>query len=185
MDVPLQLTMAIAPAHRNEYLFSDHYLDSLLPQDPRWEGALAQAEAFLGWLQGLYAQERKQLAKYNEDQLEEHWFKPILRQLGHAFEGQAGVPGLDAGVKRPDYVFFPDEGTRQAAAGAQNTQEYAAEALAVGDGANDLPMLIAAGTGVALHAKPRVQAECEVRVNHGDLTSLLFLQGFSREEFAA
>jgi phosphoserine phosphatase len=58
-----------------------------------------------------------------------------------------------------------------------------AEALAVGDGANDLPMLLAAGTGVALHAKPRVQADCEVRVNHGDLTALLYLQGYSREEF--
>jgi phosphoserine phosphatase len=58
-----------------------------------------------------------------------------------------------------------------------------AEALAVGDGANDLPMLLAAGTGVALHAKPRVQAECEVRVNHGDLTALLYLQGYGRDEF--
>jgi len=58
------------------------------------------------------------------------------------------------------------------------------EALAVGDGANDLPMLMAAGTGVALHAKPTVQAQCDVRVNHGDLTALLYLQGYSREEFA-
>jgi phosphoserine phosphatase len=60
-----------------------------------------------------------------------------------------------------------------------------AEAIAVGDGANDLPMLQAAGTGVALHAKPRVQAECEVRVNHGDLTALLYIQGYTREDFAA
>ena len=60
-----------------------------------------------------------------------------------------------------------------------------ADAIAVGDGANDLPMLLAAGTGVALHAKPRVQAECEVRVNHGDLTALLYLQGYSRDAFAA
>lgn len=59
-----------------------------------------------------------------------------------------------------------------------------AEAIAVGDGANDLPMLLAAGMGVALHAKPRVQAECSLRVNHGDLTALLYLQGYSREEFA-
>ncbi len=58
------------------------------------------------------------------------------------------------------------------------------QALAVGDGANDLPMLRAAGTGVALHAKPSVQAGCDVRVNHGDLTALLFLQGYSRNEFA-
>ena len=60
-----------------------------------------------------------------------------------------------------------------------------AEALAVGDGANDLGMLRLAGTGVALHAKPSVAAQCEVRVNHGDLTALLYLQGYTREEFVA
>ena len=59
------------------------------------------------------------------------------------------------------------------------------DTIAVGDGANDLPMLLAAGAGVALHAKPRVQAECQIRVNHGDLTALLYLQGYAREEFAA
>ena len=60
-----------------------------------------------------------------------------------------------------------------------------AEAVAVGDGANDLGMLGIAGMGVALHAKPSVQAECQVRVNHGDLTALLYLQGYRREEFLA
>ena len=59
------------------------------------------------------------------------------------------------------------------------------EALAVGDGANDLGMLGRAGLGVALHAKPSVQAQCEVRINHGDLTALLYLQGYSKAEFAA
>ena len=57
------------------------------------------------------------------------------------------------------------------------------DVIAVGDGANDLGMLGRVGTGVALHAKPAVQAECDVRVNHGDLTALLFLQGYSRDEF--
>ena len=57
------------------------------------------------------------------------------------------------------------------------------QALAVGDGANDLGMLGLAGTGVALHAKPTVAAQCQVRVNHGDLTALLYLQGYAREEF--
>ena len=57
------------------------------------------------------------------------------------------------------------------------------DVLAVGDGANDLGMLTRAGTGVALHAKPSVQAECDVRVNHGDLTALLFIQGYSRDQF--
>lgn len=60
-----------------------------------------------------------------------------------------------------------------------------ADAIAVGDGANDLGMLGLAGTGVALHAKPSVAAQCEVRVNHGDLTALLYLQGYAREDFAA
>ena len=46
------------------------------------------------------------------------------------------------------------------------------------------PMLRAAGAGVALHAKPVVAAQCDVRVNHGDLTALLYLQGYSGEEFA-
>ena len=59
-----------------------------------------------------------------------------------------------------------------------------AEAMAVGDGANDLGMLGLAGAGVALHAKPVVAAECALRVNHGDLTALLYLQGYARDEFA-
>ena len=58
------------------------------------------------------------------------------------------------------------------------------DAIAVGDGANDLGMLGLAGTGVALHAKPSVQADCDIRINHGDLTALLYLQGYARAEFA-
>ncbi|WP_170563708.1 phosphoserine phosphatase SerB [Ruegeria atlantica] len=57
------------------------------------------------------------------------------------------------------------------------------EVIAVGDGANDLGMLNRAGTGVALHAKPTVAEQCEVRVNHGDLTALLYVQGYNRSEF--
>ena len=60
-----------------------------------------------------------------------------------------------------------------------------ADVIAVGDGANDLGMLGRAGMGVALHAKPSVQAQCNLRVNHGDLTALLYLQGYSREDFAS
>jgi phosphoserine phosphatase len=60
-----------------------------------------------------------------------------------------------------------------------------ADALAIGDGANDLAMLHRAGMGVALHAKPAVAAECRLRVNHGDLTAALYLQGYARAEFAA
>ncbi|MEM9342423.1 MAG: phosphoserine phosphatase SerB [Pseudomonadota bacterium] len=58
-----------------------------------------------------------------------------------------------------------------------------ADAIAVGDGANDLGMLGRAGMGVALHAKPSVAAQANIRIDHGDLTALLFLQGYSRDEF--
>lgn len=57
------------------------------------------------------------------------------------------------------------------------------DVIAVGDGANDLGMLSRAGMGVALHAKPAVAAECDMRVNHGDLTALLYVQGYARESF--
>lgn len=59
----------------------------------------------------------------------------------------------------------------------------AADVLAVGDGANDLGMLGLAGMGVALHAKPVVAAQCELRIYHGNLTALLYLQGYARTDF--
>ncbi|MFO1174611.1 MAG: phosphoserine phosphatase SerB [Paracoccaceae bacterium] len=59
-----------------------------------------------------------------------------------------------------------------------------AEVIAVGDGANDLGMLGLAGAGVALHAKPSVAAQCDIRINHGDLTALLYIQGYAAADFA-
>lgn len=59
----------------------------------------------------------------------------------------------------------------------------AAEALTVGDGANDLPMLQAAGLGVAYHAKPTVAAQVRARIDHSDLTALLYLQGYRHTDF--
>jgi len=58
-----------------------------------------------------------------------------------------------------------------------------ADVIAVGDGANDLGMLTRAGMGVALHAKPAVAAQCDVRVNFGDLTALLYVQGYAKADF--
>jgi phosphoserine phosphatase len=54
--------------------------------------------------------------------------------------------------------------------------------LAIGDGANDLPMLDAAGLGIAFHAKPAVAAASRWRLDHADLTGVLFAQGYRREE---
>jgi phosphoserine phosphatase len=57
--------------------------------------------------------------------------------------------------------------------------------LAVGDGANDLDMIRAAGLGVAYRAKPVVAAEAHASITHGDLTALLYLQGYAEREFVA
>jgi phosphoserine phosphatase len=57
------------------------------------------------------------------------------------------------------------------------------DTMAVGDGANDLAMIGRAGLGVAYHAKPAVADAADVRIDHGDLTALLYLQGYRREEF--
>jgi phosphoserine phosphatase len=58
------------------------------------------------------------------------------------------------------------------------------DTLALGDGANDIPMIQAAGLGVAFRAKPAVAEAAAARIDHGDLTALLYLQGYRREEFA-
>ena len=59
-----------------------------------------------------------------------------------------------------------------------------AETMAVGDGANDIPMLLGAGIGIAFHAKPLVAASAAAHIDHGDLTSLLYIQGYRDEDFA-
>jgi phosphoserine phosphatase len=57
------------------------------------------------------------------------------------------------------------------------------DTLVVGDGANDLGMIESAGLGVAYHAKPSVAAAAAARIDHGDLTALLYAQGYRRDEF--
>ena len=60
-----------------------------------------------------------------------------------------------------------------------------ADALAVGDGANDLAMIEAAGLGVAYRAKPIVAAQAHAKVDHADLTALLYFQGYTAAEFVS
>lgn len=57
--------------------------------------------------------------------------------------------------------------------------------MAIGDGANDLAMIQLAGSGVAVHAKPKVAASADMAINHGDLTALLFIQGYRQSEFVS
>jgi phosphoserine phosphatase len=57
------------------------------------------------------------------------------------------------------------------------------DTLAVGDGANDIPMIRAAGLGVAFHGKPAIREAAAACIDHGDLTALLYAQGYRRDEF--
>jgi phosphoserine phosphatase len=67
----------------------------------------------------------------------------------------------------------------------QRLQLRPEQTLAIGDGANDIPMVEAAGLGVAFHAKPALKAVAAACIDHGDLTALLYAQGYRREEFVA
>lgn len=111
--------------------------------------------------------------------------EPVGRRLGfhevHAnvleiadgkLTGSVGEPILDAETKKRILLDLCARGGHDAAA-----------AVAVGDGANDLPMLLTAGLGVAYHAKPKVAATARAAIRHGDLSALLYLQGYHREEF--
>ncbi|MGB0900720.1 phosphoserine phosphatase SerB [Halocynthiibacter sp.] len=95
-----------------------------------------------------------------------------LLHTGGALTGQVGMPILGREAK----ITAVNEITTRLGLTPQDV-------IAVGDGANDLGMLHLAGTGVAAHAKPSVQAECDVRINHGDLTALLYIQGYQKSEF--
>ena len=76
------------------------------------------------------------------------------------------------------------EGKKAALEDAARTRSVSlAAAMAVGDGANDLAMIRAAGLGVAFRARPVLAAAARARIDHGDLTALLYVQGFRRDEF--
>jgi phosphoserine phosphatase len=111
-----------------------------------------------------------------------HFAQPVADLLGFAAvaANELGLSGgkltgevtgqiVDAEVKRAELEL----------AAAQRGLAYE-QILAVGDGANDIPMIKAAGMGVAYHAKPKAEAAADFAVRHNDLTALLYAQGVSR-----
>jgi phosphoserine phosphatase len=93
------------------------------------------------------------------------------------FEG-----GRLAGAVRKPIV--DAEGKRQALLDAAHARQIPLDAtLAVGDGANDIPMLKAAGLGIAYHAKPATAAAADARIAANDLTALLYAQGYARKDW--
>jgi phosphoserine phosphatase len=87
--------------------------------------------------------------------------------------GRVGKPIVDAARKRAALI---EAASARAIA--------LAETLAVGDGANDIPMIEAAGLGVAYHAKPKTAAAADARIAANDLTALLYAQGYKRGTWA-
>jgi phosphoserine phosphatase len=98
----------------------------------------------------------------------------VLLHDGAALTGAVQMPILGRAAKLA---------TLQAEAAALGAAP--ADALAVGDGANDLDMIKAAGLGIAYRAKPIVAAEAHAKVDHTSLEAALFFQGYRRAEFAA
>lgn len=97
-----------------------------------------------------------------------------LEILAEALTGEVLPPIVDKDVKKK---------TLEAEAKALNIDPRAT--MAVGDGANDIPMLLAASVGVGYHGKPAVQAAVPHQIRYTDMTALLFMQGYRKDEFAA
>ena len=95
----------------------------------------------------------------------------VLEFDGDRLTGTVTKPIVDKNTKRE----------RLAALAAERNLPLS-QTIAVGDGANDLDMIRIAGFGVALYAKPAVAAEAGIRIDHGDLTALLYLQGYTDED---
>ncbi len=115
-----------------------------------------------------------------------HFTRPVGAAVGfdrdEANELEIVAGRLTGRVKEP--ILGRDGKLRVLREVAAERRVARAQILAVGDGANDLPMLKAAGLGVAYRAKPAVAAAAKARIEHGDLTALLYIQGYRTEEIA-
>ena len=96
----------------------------------------------------------------------------VLEFDGDSLTGTVAKPIVDKNTKRERLLALAGEHSLDLA-----------RTMAVGDGANDLDMIGVAGFGVALHAKPAVAEAAGIRIDHGDLTALLYLQGYYDDEF--
>jgi phosphoserine phosphatase len=98
----------------------------------------------------------------------------VLEMADGKLAGRVARPIVDAETKR-----------RTLLAEAEALGIDLQQTLAVGDGANDIPMIQVAGLGVAYHAKPKTAAAAGARIEHGDLTALLWAQGYTRDRWVA
>lgn len=116
--------------HRNQGLFSDHYLNATLPARPDWKGLAGEARPARDEIASLLD---SYTPSENEAQVEEELVRPILRLLGHTFEVQPAL-ATPEGTKRPDYVLYGDARSVTANKGKTLTDELLrSSAFAVAD----------------------------------------------------
>lgn len=115
----------VAPAHNNQQLFSDHYLNNSLPQRGDWQMLAATARPIMAQIASIFAH---YTPSNNEAQTERDLVQPVLEALGHTFEVQAALRTPD-GTKKPDYIFYRDH-----AALAVNKNKVLTDALLHGGG---------------------------------------------------
>ncbi len=117
-------------AHRNQQLFSDHYLNVILPGREDWQMLAVAAEPVMRDLQRIFAD---YTPSEKEAQTEDDFVKPVLKRLGHLFEVQASLETPD-GTKAPDYVFYHNQSALVANKGKKlNETLLQGRAFAVGD----------------------------------------------------
>ena len=128
-DKAMQLTLTPNP-HRNQQLFSDHYLNVILPGREDWQMLDVEAEHVLYDLQKIFAD---YTPSDKEAQTEDDLVKPVLKRLGHSFEVQASLETPD-GTKVPDYIFYRDQAAVVSNKGKKlNETLLHGRAFAVGD----------------------------------------------------
>ena len=100
----IQLPLPAGPRHRNQQLFSDYYLDTLLPRRGDWQMLASDANAAKARIAAIFA---GFTPSKNEAQTEHELVRPILAVLGHTFEVQAPL-ATSQGTKKPDYILYRD-----------------------------------------------------------------------------
>ena len=137
----LQLPLPVAQPHRNRQLFSDYYLNAILPQRPDWRMLAPAARPVMAQVAAIVD---AYTPRSNEAQTEHELVRPVLKALGHTFEVQAPLATPD-GTKKPDYVFYRDQATLLANKGQTLTEALLQPgAFAVGDAKHwDRPLDVA------------------------------------------
>ena len=118
-------------AVKNQSLFSDYYLDSLVVGQPQWTNT-PDIESDYAEIKDVFDAVAPNAPSRNEAQIEHELIQPVLEQLGHVFEVQPTLQ-TPQGAKRPDYAFFGSEDAHEAAQPHINTNQFFNTALAVGD----------------------------------------------------